>query len=116
MIYTKSCTYALNLIFYETSEVVNIFIFIYIFVHGIFLLVWMNITGLLGNISLVNLQPSIPNYNFGHSERIHRYYLKQFSVCVVLDQINVDARKAVHVGDDKKADKIGANAIGIDCW
>ncbi|XP_022868575.1 haloacid dehalogenase-like hydrolase domain-containing protein 3 isoform X2 [Olea europaea var. sylvestris] len=33
-----------------------------------------------------------------------------------LDQISVDASKAVHVGDDTKADKAGANAVGIDCW
>ncbi|KAL5553821.1 hypothetical protein UlMin_041222 [Ulmus minor] len=33
-----------------------------------------------------------------------------------LDQISVEAGKAVHVGDDKKADKVGANAVGIDCW
>ncbi|KAK7847899.1 haloacid dehalogenase-like hydrolase domain-containing protein 3 [Quercus suber] len=33
-----------------------------------------------------------------------------------LDQVNVEACKAVHVGDDQKADKEGANAIGIDCW
>ncbi|XP_068327580.1 uncharacterized protein [Pyrus communis] len=33
-----------------------------------------------------------------------------------LDQVHVDAGKAVHVGDDKIADKDGANAIGIDCW
>ncbi|KAL0327183.1 UNVERIFIED_CONTAM: Glyceraldehyde 3-phosphate phosphatase [Sesamum angustifolium] len=33
-----------------------------------------------------------------------------------LDQISVEASKAVHVGDDTKADKAGANAIGIDCW
>ncbi|XP_073014561.1 uncharacterized protein [Primulina eburnea] len=33
-----------------------------------------------------------------------------------LDQISVEASKAVHVGDDKKADKEGANAVGIDCW
>ncbi|KAJ9187502.1 hypothetical protein P3X46_002951 [Hevea brasiliensis] len=33
-----------------------------------------------------------------------------------LDQVNVEASKAVHVGDDLKADKDGANAIGIDCW
>ncbi|XP_057993607.1 uncharacterized protein LOC110638758 isoform X3 [Hevea brasiliensis] len=32
------------------------------------------------------------------------------------DQVNVEASKAVHVGDDLKADKDGANAIGIDCW
>lgn len=24
--------------------------------------------------------------------------------------------KTVHVGDDEKADKGGANAAGIDCW
>ena len=34
----------------------------------------------------------------------------------IVDQISVDARKAVHVGDDEKADKAGANAVGIDCW
>ncbi|XP_008221635.1 PREDICTED: haloacid dehalogenase-like hydrolase domain-containing protein 3 [Prunus mume] len=33
-----------------------------------------------------------------------------------LDQVHVDAGKAVHVGDDKIADKVGANAVGIDCW
>ncbi|CAI0402069.1 unnamed protein product [Linum tenue] len=33
-----------------------------------------------------------------------------------LDQVNVAAGRAVHVGDDFKADKEGANAIGIDCW
>ncbi|KAH6822408.1 Haloacid dehalogenase-like hydrolase superfamily protein [Perilla frutescens var. hirtella] len=33
-----------------------------------------------------------------------------------LDQISVEANKAVHVGDDTKADKVGANAVGIDCW
>ncbi|KAL3824134.1 hypothetical protein ACJIZ3_020163 [Penstemon smallii] len=33
-----------------------------------------------------------------------------------LDQISVEAGKAVHVGDDRKADKEGANAVGIDCW
>ncbi|KAH7683889.1 HAD hydrolase subfamily IA protein [Dioscorea alata] len=33
-----------------------------------------------------------------------------------LDQIAVEAAKAVHVGDDERADKNGANAIGIDCW
>ncbi|KAF4404301.1 hypothetical protein G4B88_014757 [Cannabis sativa] len=33
-----------------------------------------------------------------------------------LDQINVKACKAVHVGDDTKADKVGANAVGVDCW
>ncbi|GAB4829174.1 hypothetical protein Ancab_018839 [Ancistrocladus abbreviatus] len=35
---------------------------------------------------------------------------------VALDQIGVEAEKAVHVGDDEKADKVGANSIGIDCW
>ncbi|XP_043723804.1 haloacid dehalogenase-like hydrolase domain-containing protein 3 [Telopea speciosissima] len=33
-----------------------------------------------------------------------------------LDHICVEAGKAVHVGDDEEADKVGANAIGIDCW
>ncbi|KAK4736996.1 hypothetical protein R3W88_000693 [Solanum pinnatisectum] len=33
-----------------------------------------------------------------------------------LDQISVEAMKTVHVGDDEKADKGGANAAGIDCW
>ncbi|KAL8248499.1 hypothetical protein R6Q59_005367 [Mikania micrantha] len=33
-----------------------------------------------------------------------------------LGQINVEAAKAVHVGDDLKADKLGANAVGINCW
>lgn len=34
----------------------------------------------------------------------------------VLDQIDVTSDKAVHVGDDLKADKEGANAVGIACW
>ncbi|ONK73913.1 uncharacterized protein A4U43_C03F870 [Asparagus officinalis] len=33
-----------------------------------------------------------------------------------LDQIGVEAGKAVHIGDDEKADRDGANAFGIDCW
>ncbi|XP_073139486.1 uncharacterized protein [Henckelia pumila] len=33
-----------------------------------------------------------------------------------LDHISVEASKTVHVGDDEKADKEGANAVGIDCW
>ncbi|XP_062161334.1 uncharacterized protein LOC133868441 isoform X2 [Alnus glutinosa] len=33
-----------------------------------------------------------------------------------LDQVHVEAGKAVHVGDDQKADKVGANSIGIECW
>ncbi|KAK8537468.1 hypothetical protein V6N13_042397 [Hibiscus sabdariffa] len=33
-----------------------------------------------------------------------------------LDQIDMEADQVVHVGDDLKADKMGANAVGIDCW
>ncbi|XVE85880.1 hypothetical protein DITRI_Ditri17bG0127000 [Diplodiscus trichospermus] len=33
-----------------------------------------------------------------------------------LDQIGAEAAKVVHVGDDEKADKVGANAVGINCW
>ncbi|XP_074570743.1 uncharacterized protein LOC141827409 isoform X2 [Curcuma longa] len=33
-----------------------------------------------------------------------------------LDKIGVDFSRAIHVGDDEKADKGGANSIGIDCW
>ncbi|KAL8532511.1 hypothetical protein ACS0TY_008924 [Phlomoides rotata] len=33
-----------------------------------------------------------------------------------LDEICVEAKKAVHVRDDTKADKGGANVVGIDCW
>lgn len=32
------------------------------------------------------------------------------------DEIRVETSKAVHVGDDTTADKVGANAVGIDCW
>ena len=39
----------------------------------------------------------------------------RFSKCFV-DQIGVEARKAIHIGDDEKADRDGANAVGIDCW
>ncbi|KAM0849771.1 hypothetical protein ACQ4PT_053526 [Festuca glaucescens] len=35
---------------------------------------------------------------------------------IALDQIGVEASKAVHVGDDETADKSGANAIGLECW
>ncbi|XP_051148706.1 uncharacterized protein LOC127263638 [Andrographis paniculata] len=33
-----------------------------------------------------------------------------------LDKISIDAGRAVHVGDDAKTDKAGANAVGIECW
>nr|CAD1826425.1 unnamed protein product [Ananas comosus var. bracteatus] len=33
-----------------------------------------------------------------------------------LEKLGPEAAKAVHVGDDEKVDKAGANAIGIDCW
>lgn len=33
-----------------------------------------------------------------------------------LDELGVAASKAVHVGDDQKADKEGANGVGIACW
>ncbi|XAR56014.1 hypothetical protein NMG60_11036286 [Bertholletia excelsa] len=33
-----------------------------------------------------------------------------------IDRLNVEAGKAVHVGDDLKADKEGAKSVGIDCW
>ncbi|KAL5725327.1 hypothetical protein ACHQM5_008536 [Ranunculus cassubicifolius] len=33
-----------------------------------------------------------------------------------LDGVGMDASKVVHVGDDLEADKVGANALGIDCW
>lgn len=35
---------------------------------------------------------------------------------IIVDQIGVEASKAVHVGDDQKADKVGAEAVGINCW
>ncbi|XP_066330330.1 uncharacterized protein [Miscanthus floridulus] len=35
---------------------------------------------------------------------------------IALDQIDLEASKAVHVGDDETADKAGANAIGLECW
>ena len=44
-------------------------------------------------------------------------HIDPLSQCAVsVDQVNVKACKAVHVGDDQKADQEGANAIGIDCW
>ncbi|KAF1890189.1 hypothetical protein Lal_00025522 [Lupinus albus] len=33
-----------------------------------------------------------------------------------LDQVKVEACKALHIGDDEKADKVGASGVGIDCW
>ncbi|XP_044488193.1 haloacid dehalogenase-like hydrolase domain-containing protein 3 isoform X2 [Mangifera indica] len=33
-----------------------------------------------------------------------------------LDEMSIHASKAVHIGDDEKADKEGASAVGIDCW
>lgn len=36
--------------------------------------------------------------------------------CTFADRISVETSRAVHVGDDTKADKEGANAAGIDCW
>ena len=43
---------------------------------------------------------------------IHHRFLDLDNV----DQINVEAATAIHVGDDEKADKSGANAVGINCW
>lgn len=36
--------------------------------------------------------------------------------CNIIDQINVDADRTIHVGDDEQADKGGANGVGISCW
>ncbi|RZC60824.1 hypothetical protein C5167_022565 [Papaver somniferum] len=33
-----------------------------------------------------------------------------------LEGVGVEAAKAVHVGDDHDADKVGANTAGVDCW
>ncbi|XP_030449441.1 uncharacterized protein LOC115671901 [Syzygium oleosum] len=33
-----------------------------------------------------------------------------------LDQLRVEPNRAVHIGDDEKADKHGAAVVGIDCW
>ncbi|KAK1284552.1 hypothetical protein QJS10_CPB21g00670 [Acorus calamus] len=33
-----------------------------------------------------------------------------------LDELDIEGSKAIHVGDDQEADKMGANAVGIDCW
>ncbi|KAL9421251.1 hypothetical protein AB3S75_038755 [Citrus x aurantiifolia] len=33
-----------------------------------------------------------------------------------LDQMSVEASRTIHIGDDEKADKQGANSLGIDCW
>ncbi|CAI9094919.1 OLC1v1030750C1 [Oldenlandia corymbosa var. corymbosa] len=33
-----------------------------------------------------------------------------------LDMLSVEATRGLHVGDDLKADKEGANADGMDCW
>ncbi|XP_074361303.1 uncharacterized protein LOC141701573 isoform X1 [Apium graveolens] len=33
-----------------------------------------------------------------------------------LDHVNVEACRAIHVGDDEKADKLGASAVGIHSW
>ncbi|AQK41249.1 Haloacid dehalogenase-like hydrolase (HAD) superfamily protein [Zea mays] len=35
---------------------------------------------------------------------------------IALDQIGVEASKAIHVGDDETADMAGANATGLECW
>lgn len=34
----------------------------------------------------------------------------------LLDQMSIEASKTIHIGDDEKADKQGANSFGIDCW
>ncbi|KAI3433051.1 uncharacterized protein J3R85_007240 [Psidium guajava] len=33
-----------------------------------------------------------------------------------LDQLQVEPNRAVHIGDDEKADKYGAAVVGIECW
>lgn len=35
---------------------------------------------------------------------------------MALDQLGVDVTKAIHVGDDPRNDKMGADALGIDSW
>lgn len=32
------------------------------------------------------------------------------------DQLQVEPNRAVHIGDDEKADKYGAAVVGIECW
>ncbi|KAE9454527.1 hypothetical protein C3L33_13574, partial [Rhododendron williamsianum] len=39
-----------------------------------------------------------------------------FDAVIISSEIGVESNKAVHVGDDLKADKEGANAVGIHCW
>lgn len=46
----------------------------------------------------------------------HQEYVFLLMFGNVVDQIGVEAGKAVHVGDDQEADKVGASAVGIDCW
>lgn len=33
-----------------------------------------------------------------------------------LDQLEVEPSRAIHIGDDEKADKYGAAVMGIECW
>nr|KAJ0191045.1 hypothetical protein LSAT_V11C800410810 [Lactuca sativa] len=44
------------------------------------------------------------------------FLLKGIWIVDNVDEINVEASKAVHVGDDEKADKLGAKTVGINCW
>ncbi|KAG8475655.1 hypothetical protein CXB51_032609 [Gossypium anomalum] len=54
---------------------------------------------------------------FLHFHEKEIYNIGAFEIFgIVVDQIDVEADKVVHVGDDLKADKVGANAVGIDCW
>lgn len=43
-------------------------------------------------------------------------YLFSFFIDCFVDKVHVEASRAIHVGDNLQADKIGANAIGIECW
>ena len=46
----------------------------------------------------------------------HQNYIFLLTIGNAVDQIGVEAGKAVHVGDDQEADNVGASAFGIDCW
>lgn len=66
---------------------------------------------LLKDLNVIDLFDSvIVSSEVGYEKPDARIYT------AALDQISVEAGKAVHIGDDLNADKAGATAVGIDCW
>ncbi|KAJ0039282.1 hypothetical protein Pint_22722 [Pistacia integerrima] len=70
---------------------------------------------LLKDLNVIDLFDAIViSSEVGYEKPDPRIFQAALGIC--LDEMSIDASKAIHIGDDEKADKEGANAVGIDCW